>query len=98
MKYPRGQRVSGHMLRYARRYGRQNIARKLFCFREIPYVDGVDEQEQQPRDDSYPDQKPGNMNRDTLPPRTRRPLYEVHVASPTPLMARFTRFLISGIL
>src|SRR5580704_12106223 len=90
--------MSGHVLGYARGDQRRSAASKLLRFGKISDVRGVNDEEQKPGNDRDPYQKPSNMNRDTLSPRTDSPLQEVHVASSTPPMARFTRFRISGIL
>ena len=98
VKQPRRQRVPRDAFGQLRRDLGRRVVRKLLGLGEIPQPSGVNDQEEQPRDHRNPDQEPGDMNRDTLPPRTRGPLYDAHVASSTPPMARFTRFLISGIL
>ena len=74
MKQPRHQRVPGNVLGYARSDFGRSVARKFFWLGEIPQPNGMDDQEEQSCDHRDPDQEPGNMDRDTLPPRTRRPL------------------------
>src|SRR5277367_639934 len=90
--------MSGYVLGYARGDQRRSAARKLLGFGEISEVCGVNNKKQKSDNNRDPNQEPSNVNRDTLSPRTDGPLQEVHVASSTPPMARFTRFLISGIL
>jgi hypothetical protein len=90
--------MSGNALGNAGREFDRNSASELLGFREISYVDRVDDHEEQARDRRHPDQEPRDVNGDMPPPRTRCPIYDSHLASSTPPMARFTRFRISGIL
>src|ERR1700678_310204 len=102
VKHPCRQRMPRDAFGQARRQLRGNASRELFTLREIPQIDGVNDEESQPRDGRDPDQKPRNVNGHMLPPWTRSPLnyatIGAHFASSTPPMARFTRFRISGIL
>ena len=98
VKQARGERVPWNSLGQADLHVMRHRPGILLRFGEVPHVDGVNDQEEQSQDCRHPDQEPRNVNRDSLPPRTRGPLYNAHVASSAPLMARFTRFLISGIL
>ncbi len=89
--------MPGHMRRGPRHeLGRHGDVR--YFWGEISEVDHVNNQEQQASDCGDLDQKPGNVNGDILSPWIYGSLYEVHVASCTPPIARFTRFLMSGIL
>src|SRR6266566_1669021 len=69
-------------------------------FRPVPYINGMDDQEQQTPYCGQPQKAPANVDWDLLTPRILRPLYEVQAASyaATPRIARFTRFLINGTL
>src|SRR5690348_13124889 len=98
MEQSRGQRMprnAGWKLFSICRCG---IGNKFFLFGEVTKIDSVNNQECQPCNQRNPNKKPGNMNWDALSQRTHGPLYDAHAASCTPLMARFTRFRISGIL
>ena len=81
---------------------RRQFGRDRFDVRFLPgdelHVDGVANQKRQASDGRHPDEVKRDMNRDSLPPRTGCELYYAHFASSTPLMARFTRFRIRGIL
>src|SRR2546421_517843 len=97
------QRVPGHMVRNldANLSGSRRRARMHSNgFRPISYVNGMRDQEQQTPDCGHPQKVPANVDRNLLAPRILRPLDEVQAASsaPTPRIARFTRFLMSGTL
>ena len=77
---------------------RRSVVYELLLLGEVPYVDRMHYEEQEPRNQSNPYQKPPDVNWDVLTQRTGRPLYDAHAASCTPLMERFTRFRMSGIL
>jgi hypothetical protein len=55
VKHSRDQRVPGNPLGYLRNDLRRSIVRKLSCLGEIHDVDGVNDQEEQPRDHRNPD-------------------------------------------
>jgi len=66
--------------------------------REKTKPDRVADQERKPTDGANPDQDKLDVNGDGLAPRTGGGFDYAHFASSTPLMARFTRLRMSGIL
>lgn len=79
-----------------------NDALEFLRLSKVPHVDRVHNQEREAGDGGDPDRQPRNMDGNTAPPGIRGPLcnllQDVHLASSTPPIARFTRLRISGIL
>src|SRR5579863_6298093 len=102
MKRACRQRMSGDPRWYDGGDRWRNTAGKLFRFGEISNIDCVHDEEEQARNCSNPNQEPCDVDGNILSPGARVPfrerLYDTHLASSTPPIARFTRFLMRGIL
>src|ERR1700732_3134786 len=69
VKQPRGQRMSGHVLRYSRGDQWRTTASELLGFGEISHIGGVHDEEEKSQDDGNPYQEPSDMAGNVLPPR-----------------------------
>src|ERR1035437_9561135 len=98
VKGARDQGVSGDSFGNSGQDCGRIVFRKLLGRGKDGHVECVDNHEEQSRNHRNPYQVPRYMDGNGSSPRTDCPGYEVHVASCTPPMARFTRFLINGIL
>src|SRR6266496_175554 len=74
VKKPGGKGVPSNFLWQAGAQLWRDVAGELIFLGKVSHINRMDDQEQKTCNQRNPDQKPSDMNRDSLAPGTRRPL------------------------
>src|ERR1700730_10254153 len=97
MEHARHLRMPGHTCWYLG-WEWMTFRRELTRLGEVPQIGSMNYEEHESCNHRHPYQEPCDVNRNSQSPGVDSPLQETHVACSTPPIARFTRFLVSGIL